>query len=384
MVTRKISRIVVCAIIAFATTWAAEPLLEADGFAQGLAHAKDSDLPLVVLVHGAAWQKLSQRMLEQFREIESGKAPISSPAVMCEISIEQNPEPQDAEQFKQQHADWNPKSYRTLPTLQIYSSDGHLLVQRDGESLRNLDNPEKFAASLSESLNLLTTRSTHLNFLHEAENDTDPSKLLEHLDQLMSLPIKHDAASLELLKSIDSNDQLGWQARSHFPNWDAHLRDTTARIKDGKAAAVLEESNQRLESGFANPQQKALILGSKAMAQVALDQLPDAWQSFQAALAMATDDPVARAIHHHGIRVAGLPLREVLPYDSQLHGQDIGTNLTRDFATFTMSSSDSDNPDNHPSLFRGPHSPSGFAFHTAAEKDAHIIINLHGPCRIKA
>ena len=49
-----------------------------------------------------------------------------------------------------------------------------------------------------------------------------------------------------------------------------------------------------------------------------------------------------------------------------------------------MSSEQHGNPEDYPTLMKGRHAKGGFAFHTAAEKDAHIVIDLQDACEVRA
>lgn len=113
-------------------------------------------------------------------------------------------------------------------------------------------------------------------------------------------------------------------------------------------------------------------------------KLSEAWVLFEEAKATDPEGPNGKAMWRYGVRVAGLPLRATLPKGSSLNGKELGENLSRGHASFTMSSSQHDNPEFHSSLFGGPFAPSGFAFHTGSEKDAHIVIDLQGECEIRA
>jgi hypothetical protein len=117
---------------------------------------------------------------------------------------------------------------------------------------------------------------------------------------------------------------------------------------------------------------------------VALGKLPEAWNAFQQAYEINPNSADSKAMLRYGIRVAGLPLREAVPPNSSLFGKNLGENLTRDHATFTISSTASDEARNHASLFKGAYAKSGFAFHTDKEKGAHIIIDLKANCSINA
>jgi hypothetical protein len=197
-----------------------------------------------------------------------------------------------------------------VPALQLYAADGHLLLVRQGRALRELATLGEFAAFLNQTLAHAATYRDLRAALDTAQAGNDPARALELMDQLLALPLTPDPDTLKRLAQLDPDDRLGWQARLNFKPWDTHLREITDRIRDGKAAGVVEEMDRRLAAGSATPPQRALLLGGKAMALAALDQLPAAWQCFQEALAAAPDDPLARALHRHGLRVAGQPLRE--------------------------------------------------------------------------
>jgi hypothetical protein len=385
MATSRTNRIVaIIAAVAAASLASAAEVGRADGFAEGQRLAAGVGVPHLVLVHGAPWQPLGTRLLDVIWNSDALAGSLEQPAILTAIAIPHDPGEEEIRTFNQLHLGWNPKSYSTLPALQLHAADGHLLLVRQGRALRELATPGEFAAFANQVLADAATRRELLAALDaaEAENDQAPAHGL--LDRLLALPFTPDPGTLERLTRLDPDDRLGWQARPGVQPWDTHLREITARIRDGKAAEVIEEMDRRLVAGSATPPQQTLLLGGKGMALASLDRLTDAWQCFQDAHAAAPNDPLARALHRHGIRIAGLPLRETLPDDSTLRGREVGRNLTRDHATFTLSSASSDNPADHASLFRGQHAAAGFAFHTDAESDAHIVIDLHGDCRLRA
>lgn len=368
----------------------AADIRRADGFAEGQRLAAEAGVPHLVFVHGSPWQPLSTRLLEEAWEAPRLAEEIAFPAVFTAIAIPEDPDEEEREAFDKRHEGWEARTYSTLPALQIHASDGHLLLIRQGAALRNMAGVPEWGAFLNDALTDAARRRDFRAVLDEMEERDESGEegkpcVVEVLDGLLGLPITADADALERIALHDPEDSLGWQARLEFKPWDGHLREITAKIGDGKAAEVVEEMDRRLAAGSATPPQQALLLGGKGMALASMDQLATAWKCFEEALAAAPDDPLARALNRHGQRVAGLPLREVFPANSLLRDREVGQNLTRDHATFTLSSASADDkPEHHPSLFRGLHSPSGFAFHTAAEKDAHIIIDLAGDCLLQA
>ena len=125
-------------------------------------------------------------------------------------------------------------------------------------------------------------------------------------------------------------------------------------------------------------------MGAKGKALASQGKLTEAWHSFQEAQRVDPKGPNGKAMFRYGTRIAGIPSREAFPNQSTLRNKPIGSNLSRDHATFTMSSAASDNPKEHPTLFKGNYARSGYAFHTDAEKNAHIVVDLKSPCQVKA
>lgn len=382
--------LVIVAAIWSATSVLAVDVVRTQGFAEGQKQAAEKGIPHLVLVHGSpSWQPLATTLLDDVWENSRLVNEVNFPVVLTTIAIAENPDKEEQGAFDQRHNGWNPKSYRTLPALQLFSSDGHLLLVRAGKALHDMVGAPEWAAFINQQLAAAATRRQLRAALDSLETQDNKVKqgvgdALPILDQLLALPFNPDADAMERLALHDPEDRLGWLARLEFKSWDAHLREIKASIDDDKANEVIEEMTRRLAAGFATPPQQALLLGGKGMALASMDQLAAAWQNFEQALAVAPDDPLARAVYRYGERVAGRPLRVAFPTDSILRGREVGDNLTRDQATFTLSSAESDNPQHHASLFRGPYSPSGFAFHTAAEKQAHITIDLAGACALQA
>jgi tetratricopeptide (TPR) repeat protein len=370
--------------IAAAMMAAAGDIRRAGNFVDGCRAAKETSAPHLVLVHGSPWQPLSTRLMEIAWDTPELAKSLTAPAVLTAIAVPHDSDEEETKAFNQSHKGWDPRSYTTLPALQLYAADGHLLLVRQGRALRDLATPRELTTFLNETLSHAATRRVLLAALDAAEAGGDNTRALDLLDQLFKLPLNADPDSRARLARQDPHDTLGWQARLNFKPWNTHLREVVASIKEGKAAEVIEDMDHRLAARSVPPSQQALLLGSKAMALAELGQLSAAWGCFEEALAAAPEDPLARALHRHGQRIAALPLRELFPPESALQGRKVGRNLTRDHATFTLSSADHDDPAHHASLFRGAYAPTGFAFHTAAENNAHIIVDLHGNCTLQA
>lgn len=315
MASNKINR----AVVFLGTGWiacaaCAGELRRVESFADGQRMASDAGLHHWVFVHGAPWQKLGERILEDLGAVSGNDQAIPEDVIFTSIAIAQEPTDEENKAFESRHAGWNGKSYSTLPALQLYAPDGQMLLNMQGRALRDVAaTGESMVAFLGETLTQAMMRRDLLATIERAHAEDDRDAVFENLDALFSLPFSTGPSCLEKLKHFDPEDRLGWQARMDFKPWDSHLREITKRIQDGQAEEVIAEMDSRLAAGFATPHQQALLLGGKGMAHAKLDQLPAAAAAFRKALAVAPDDPLARAIHRHGIRIAGNAMDEKDP-----------------------------------------------------------------------
>ncbi|MCP5536900.1 MAG: discoidin domain-containing protein [Akkermansiaceae bacterium] len=352
-------------------------------FVDAAAQAKAKNLPYAVYVHGSSWHRASQIFAEQVWQSTDFHQALQNPVVLTNIHIKQHLDKEAAEKEAASYKGWDANTVRSYPAVQIYGPDGHLLKSYFGRELRILTTPSALASHIDHITNLSNKRTSLLTRIAEARQNKDTPKEINLLTQLVELPLNNEPKIIDALKQADPEDTSGWQARLSFQNWE-FVRHITGLINDQKAGEALQLIDAMLDSKRHPPSQLCLILGAKGKTLVALERLPEAWQAFQQAYQIDPESPDSKAILRYGIRVAGIPLREAVPTDSLLFGKDPGDNLTRDHADFTMSSAASDDTKNHASLFKGPYATSGFAFHTDAEKDAHIIVDLKAACTVKA
>lgn len=352
-----------------------------DTFVDALAEAKKSNRTIAVYVHGSSWHPASRLFGEKIWRSKSFTAALKHPVILTNIDIKQNLDKDTAKAEEEKYKGW--KAVTTFPAVQVYGPDGHLLKSYSGRELRVLTTPESLADHLNFILTASEQRTNLLGELTKARADNDQKQELTTLTRLIDLPLNNEDKIVEQLKKVDADDSSGWQARLSFRDWE-FVRHISGLIGKNETKQALEEIDQLLTSSKHTVEQRCLILGSKGRALVAEGNLNEAWKAFQQAHAADPNGPNGKAMLRYGIRVAGIPLRETVPTGSALYGKDLGENLTRDYATFTLSSADSDDASQHASLFKGPYSGKGFAFHTAKEKGAHIIIDLQATCQLKA
>lgn len=381
MATRKTKSLVLSLLLAFQPVFAAPK--SADTFAEASALAAKEGAPIVIYVHGSSWHPASRLFGEKIWSSREFRSALPDEVVLTDIHLKQLLDEEEAKAQAKELEGWNRKTIRTFPALQVFGADGHLLKTVQGREMREIISPAILSKLVRESLVTVDQRKALLVEIEEARKNKDTEKELEALIRLVELPLNSEAKIGEKLKAVDPDDRSGWQARLGFGEWE-FVRHVSGLIKNGKTDEALAEADRLLEISRHSPEQRALILGAKATALVKQDKVSEAWVLFEEARATDPVGPNGKAMWRYGVRVAGRPLRVVLPDGSALNGKELGENLSRDHATFTMSSSQHDNPEFHASLFSGPSSPSGFAFHTGSEKDAHIVIDLHGECEVRA
>lgn len=352
-------------------------------FVEAAKQAKAKNIPFAVYIHGSSWHRASQIFGEKIWESSEFHQELKNPVILTQIHIKQHLDKEAAKKETESHKGWNAKTVRSYPAVQIYGPDGHLLKTYLGRELRILTKPASLANHINYIAGLSNKRSTILTHLAEVREKKETQKEINLLTSLIELPLNNEPKIIDQLKKADPNDTSGWQARLSFRNWE-FVRQITGLINNKKADEALTKVNAMLDRKQHTDTQQCLILGAKGKTLVALGRLPEAWSVFQQAYQIDPKSPDAKAMLRYGIRVAGAPLREAVPTNSALFGKNIGNNLTRDHATFTMSSSASDDSKNHASLFKGTYSRSGYAFHTDKEKGAHIIIDLQAACIINA
>ncbi|BDS07097.1 hypothetical protein NT6N_21370 [Oceaniferula spumae] len=352
-----------------------------DTFVHSLTEAKASNKPIAVFVHGSSWHPASRLFGEKIWRSETFSSSLKHPVILTNIEIKQGLDKEAAKAEEEKYKGW--KSVTTYPAVQVYGSDGHLLKSYSGRELRILTTPESLADHLNHILAAAELRRTLLDELAKSRADNDPKQELVILTKLIDLSLNNEEKIVDQLKKVDPDDSSGWQARLSFRNWE-FVRHISELIGKNETQQALTEIDRLLANPTYTPQQRCLIYGAKGRALVAEGNLNDAWNAFQQAYEADPKGANGIAMLRYGIRMAGIPLRESVPTDSALYGKDLGENLTRDYATFTLSSSNGDDPSQHASLFKGPFSGKGYAFHTASEKGAHIIIDLQATCQLKA
>jgi|GEM_PF-2680953 tetratricopeptide (TPR) repeat protein len=347
------------------------------------AQAKTKNIPFAVYIHGSSWHRASQIFGKKIWQAAEFHKSLKQPVILSNIHIKQHLNKETAKKESASYKGWNEKTVRSYPAVQIYGPDGHLLKTYLGSELRILTNPAALASHIDHITALSNKRTSFLTQIAAARAKNDTAKEIKLLTQLIEQPLNNEPKIIDQLKKADPNDTSGWQARLSFRNWE-FVRQITGLINGKKSDEALTKINAMLESKQHTPDQLCLILGAKGNTLVALGKLPEAWNAFQQAYEINPNSADSKAMLRYGIRVAGLPLREAVPPNSSLFGKNLGENLTRDHATFTISSTASDEARNHASLFKGAYAKSGFAFHTDKEKGAHIIIDLKANCSINA
>ena len=372
-------RILTALLFSFSISYAAPS--RKDTFVEALAEAKKVNQPIAVFVHGSSWHPASRVFGQKIWRNEAFSTLLKYPVILTNIEIKQNLDKRAAKKEEEKFKGW--KAVSTYPAVQIYGSDGHLLKSYSGRELRVMTSPESLANHLNHILEAAGKRGTLLADLAKARAEKNQPAELSALTRLLELPLNNEAKIVQQLQKADPDDTSGWQARLSFKNWE-FMRHITGLIHEKKSVQALAETNRLLATAHHTPEQRALILAAKGKALAAQGKLPEAWAAFQEAHRCDPKGANGKAVLKYGARIAGEPLREVLPAGSSLNGKPIDDNLTRDHATFTMSSASSDDAKSHSSLFKGRHARSGYAFHTNNEKGAHIIIDLQSSCQVKA
>jgi hypothetical protein len=355
----------------------------ADTFAEASALASKEGAPIVIYVHGSSWHPASRLFGEKIWSSAEFRSTLPDGVVLTDIHLKQLLDEEAAKAQAKELEGWNRKTIRTFPALQVFGADGHLLKTVQGREMREIISPAILSKIVQEALVSMAQRKDLLAEIEAARQKKDAEKELEALIRLVELSLNPEEKIAEQLKAVDPDDRSGWQARLGFREWE-FVRHISGMIKEGKTKEAVAEADRLLEISRHRPEQRALILGAKATVLVKQAKLSEAWVLFEEAKATDPEGPNGKAMWRYGVRVAGLPLRATLPKGSSLNGKELGENLSRGHASFTMSSSQHDNPEFHSSLFGGPFAPSGFAFHTGSEKDAHIVIDLQGECEIRA
>lgn len=354
-----------------------------DSFTEGLSKAKSLEAPLAVLIHGSSWSGASKRLHEEIWQNLRFANLLASPSVITSIHVRQNQGGETAERDKARQKGWKDEPVKTHPAVQVYGHDGQLLKTLQGRALIQAGSKAKLAAVLNSTLKAARQRTVLLRDYKSAIAAGNNAKALDALEALIRLPLNREPGILKKLKQVDPQDRSGWQARLNFSGWE-HMRETTRRLGKGEAAQVLSDSNKRIALNVHPPKQLTFILAAKGRALAKLGRHDEAWRCFYQGAAQVPGSPDSIAIFNYGLRVAGAATRDILDPRSPLARARAGENLTKDRASFTLSSQAHDNGSQHATLFSGPYSPRGSAFHTNNEAGAHIIIDLDGPCELRA
>ncbi|MDB4323193.1 discoidin domain-containing protein [Akkermansiaceae bacterium] len=355
---------------------------QARNFIEGLAIASEEKSPLIVYVHGSAWHPASRLFKAKIWESDAFLKTLPNEVVLGDIELGQQLSEEEAKAQAESLKDWNRKSVRTFPAIQVFGNDGHLLKTYQGREMREMISPAILSGKINAVLKTAAARRDLLAKIDAARAKKDAAEERDFLISLIELSLAQEPKIIDQLKAVDPEDESGWQARLRFRNWE-FVRHVTGLIGEGKTYEAVAEADRLLANPLTTPEQRSLILGAKGSALVAQEKFPDAWDCFQQARDADPDGANGKAMWRHGLRVAGKPLRAILP-DSPLYGKDLGTNISRGHATFTQSSSQHDDPKNHASLFSGPIAKGGAAFHTTSQNGAHIIIDLSGTCEVSA
>ncbi|MEJ6717693.1 MAG: discoidin domain-containing protein [Akkermansiaceae bacterium] len=365
-------------LLALASTAIAKPTRSLN-FVEATALAKKSERPVAVYVHGSSWHGASKRFRDLIWKKPEFADTLTQPIILTSIEVKQHFNKEAAAKHDESDKGWKDKSVRTYPAIQVYGFDGHLLTTLSGADLRSLSSMDALADRLDKLSELANQRR---DLLQEATAAEDSEKL-NLLAQLADLPLNNEPKIIAQFKNLDPEDKTGWQARLSFKNWD-FVRHITGLVNGDKHDEALAEIEKQLSVPDQSPVRLALIHGAKGRVLASQNKLSDAWITFQKAHQYDPKGPNGITMLAYGTRVAGVPLREVLPADSTLNGKDIGDNISRDHATVTLSSASNDDPTQHAHLFNGPYAKVGFAIHTDAEKDAHGIVDLQEICQVQA
>lgn len=357
--------------------------LNAENFVTALETAKKQHHPVVVYVHGSSWHGASRLIHQKIWSEPGFIRALNSEAILTEIHVRQQLDEPQRKKSEEAYQGWKSGTVSTYPAIQIYGEDGHLLKTLQGREFRTITSPSALVSWTNRQLDFAHQRQRILADLAEARKKNDRQQEVELLVKLVELPIEKESKIVEQLKQADPEDLSGWQARLSFKNWD-FVRHVSNLIAEEKTAEALAETDRLLQSPHFVGENRALIYGARGKVLVAQGDLQAAWEAFQEARKLDPESASTKAIWRYGTRVAGVPLRLALPTDSSLPAQEIGENISRDRATFTASSQQEASAGGADSLFSGPTPASGFAFHTSQEKGAHIVIDLHGSCEVRA
>ena len=346
--------------------------------------SKQEKVPYALLIHGSSWHPASQKFIDKLWQNQEFTKTLPAPLLLTAIHIKQHQTKEQREADEANFKSWKNRKISSFPCIQIYNHDGTLLKTYTGSELRKISTDTALTAHLKNTVEAIIKREQLLQQITKARTDKDQKLEASLLTQVIQLPLNSDKNLIEQLKKADPKDSSGQIAKATFRGW-SYIRHITGLIKAKKVPQALEETKAHLTNSTFDNNQLALAYGARGMALAANNDFVPAWNAFKQAKATDPNGPSGEAMLQHGARIALTPSRAGFPPNSEFFNTDIGDNLTRDNASFTLSSVDpSDNPDHHPSLFSGNFAPTGFAFHTKAEKEAAIIIDLKKVCTLKA
>ncbi len=347
------------------------------------AEAKKTNTPFAVLVHGSSWHPASKKFINQLWTASALGDNVTQPLILTDVEIHQSLTKEEAKTDAESRKGWNKKSVYSYPALQIYSASGELLQNYQGRQLRGCSTQRALTSHLNNLAEAATERARLMAELKSPDIADDKKGQLELLVKLLKLPLIHGKPVVELLKAADAEDKTGWQARLKF-NESSYLRHMTRLINEKKTKQALAEVTELLEKSIYTPAQTAALHGAKGKVLVAQKDFVGAWASFKKAYEIDPYGSTGNTMRNYGELRAMQQSRSGFSKTSALYGKKIGENISRDFATFKASSIEYDDGKHHGSLVKGDHSPTGFAFHTAVEKGAHIIMDLGAECEVNA
>lgn len=341
------------------------------------------NLPLVVCVHGASWQRASRTFLDDVWQSSALRRELRERIVLAEIGIGQNLDEDAKKQQAERTRHWNSKTVRTFPALQLYSPDKRLLRTISGNDFYAIwDSPELVAAELNTLAQAVVQRQQLVTALRSLQQR--PAEFVRLFERLQQLPLDPQADDLAMLKAVDPDDTFGLVEPLGFTGWE-FVRQTTADLADGVDEEAVVTLDRMLANERYRPSQQCLIWCAKGMVLAAAGRPEAAWEAYRSGFLVDPEGPNGRAVLRHGHRTVGKSLRVGPSPDAPLTARLTGGSLTADGkAVFTLSSRDPvhDDPQKHASLFAGP--LQDFAFHTESESGPWVAVDLGEVCRVEA
>lgn len=341
-------------------------------FSQAREVAKQKKQPLIVYFYGENWQPFSVTYRDKvFLKIQHHINP-RLPFIPLLLSNNQNLDAKSQNRQKAQLKGTHLNAITTYPAIQVYDSNGLYIATLQGRELLNLTTPKALAKGINSILGTLHTRNILLAKIQESSSPREKNKALK---ALASLVLPANKLTHKLLKENDPKDHIGWQAIQEFKNWD-FVRQVADLIRKNKLDDAHQKVNAMLSSKLKAPQQ-ALVLGAKGMILAKERKFKQAWLYFKKAHSLDPQGANGKAMLRYGVRVSAAPLRLFDPLSPLSHPP---RNLSKT-ATYTTSSTAFDDKKQRNRLFSGEY-PSDFAFHTAREAGASILITLKRKSRL--